>query len=150
MYDEVDWGLLVFFVGLFIIVGGGGTRRADGAPAPAGRDVEPASTPDLRRRSPPALSNIVSNVPAVMLLRTLVAGFPDPHDGWLALAMASTLAGNLTITGSVANIIVVERAAAEGVHVGFREYFRVGLPVTLVILLVGTIWLLVSLYLLGP
>ena len=50
--------------------------------------------------------------------------------GWLTLAMASTLAGNLTITGSVANIIVVERAAAEGVHLGFREYFRVGLPVT--------------------
>ena len=72
------------------------------------------------------LCNVVSNVPAVMLLRTLVSGFPDPHTGWLALAMASTLAGNLTITGSVANIIVVERAAAEGVHVGFREYFRVG------------------------
>ena len=48
----------------------------------------------------------------------------------LSLAMSSTLAGNLTITGSVANIIVVERTAAEGVHVGFREYFRVGLPVT--------------------
>jgi Na+/H+ antiporter NhaD/arsenite permease-like protein len=47
--------------------------------------------------------------------------FSDPHQGWLALAMASTLAGNLTITGSVANIIVVERAQAEGVHVGFRE-----------------------------
>jgi len=50
-------------------------------------------------------SNIVSNVPAVMLLKSLVPGFPNPHTGWLALA--STLAGNLTITGSVANIIVV-------------------------------------------
>ena len=50
------------------------------------------------------LCNVVSNVPAVMLLRTLVSGFPDPHTGWLSLAMASTLAGNLTITGSVANI----------------------------------------------
>ena len=59
----------------------------------------------------------------------------------LSLAMASTLAGNLTITGSVANIIVVERAAAEGVHVGFREYFRVGLPVTLATLLAGSLWL---------
>jgi len=55
--------------------------------------------------------------------------------------MASTLAGNLTITGSVANIIVVERAAAEGVHVGFREYFRVGLPVTAATLALGTVWL---------
>jgi Na+/H+ antiporter NhaD/arsenite permease-like protein len=91
------------------------------------------------------VSNIVSNVPAVMLLRTLVVDFPDPHAGWLALAMASTLAGNLTITGSVANIIVVERAKAEGVHVGFREYFRIGLPVTVATLIWGSAWLWISL-----
>ncbi len=60
---------------------------------------------------------------------------------WLTLAMSSTLAGNLTITGSVANIIVVERAAAEGVHIGFREYFRMGLPVTVATLVVGSLWL---------
>ena len=88
-----------------------------------------------------ALSNLVSNVPAVMLLKSLVPGFANPHTGWLVLAMASTLAGNLTITGSVANIIVVERAEAEGVHVGFREYFRIGLPVTAATLLVGSLWL---------
>jgi Na+/H+ antiporter NhaD/arsenite permease-like protein len=61
--------------------------------------------------------------------------------GWFALAMASTLAGNLTITGSVANIIVVERAAAEGVHVGFRDYFRVGAPLTVATLVLGSLWL---------
>ena len=83
----------------------------------------------------------MSNVPAVMLLRTLIVNFPDPDASWLALAMASTLAGNLTITGSVANIIVVERAAAEGVHIGFHEYFRIGLPVTLATLLFGSVWL---------
>jgi Na+/H+ antiporter NhaD/arsenite permease-like protein len=71
-----------------------------------------------------------------------VPSFPDPHAGWLALAMASTFAGNLTITGSVANIIVVEQAAAEGVHVGFREYFRTGLPLTLATLTLGSIWLI--------
>ena len=76
-----------------------------------------------------------------MLLRAVVGNFPDPHAGWVALAMASTLAGNLTITGSIANIIVVERAAGEGVVIGFREYFRVGLPVTIATLLFGTIWL---------
>src|SRR5204862_2126691 len=107
--------------------------------------VEPISRWDLHRvpifvSVTVVLSNLVSNVPAVMLLRTLVISFPDPHSGWLALAMASTLAGNLTITGSVANIIVVERAAAEGVHLGFREYFRVGLPVTAATLVVGTVW----------
>jgi Na+/H+ antiporter NhaD/arsenite permease-like protein len=87
------------------------------------------------------LSNVVSNVPAVMLLRTVVPGFPDPLAGWLALAMASTFAGNLTITGSVANIIVVEGAAAEGVHVGFREYVRAGIPLTIATLVFGTAWL---------
>src|SRR5262245_34442517 len=74
-------------------------------------------------------------------LRTLVVSFPNPHAGWLALAMASTLAGNLTITGSIANIIVVERAAADGVPIGFAEYVRVGVPITLVTLAVGTAWL---------
>jgi len=90
------------------------------------------------------LSNFVSNVPAVMLLRTVVESFPDPHGGWLVLAMASTLAGNLTITGSIANIIVVERAAAEGYPIGFGEYVRVGLPVTIVTLGFGTLWLLMT------
>jgi Na+/H+ antiporter NhaD/arsenite permease-like protein len=83
----------------------------------------------------------VSNVPAVMLLRTLVANFPDPHSGWLALAMSSTLAGNLTVTGSVANIIVVECAAAEGVEIGFRDYVRIGVPVTVATLVIGSAWL---------
>ncbi|OLD55970.1 MAG: hypothetical protein AUI64_02685 [Acidobacteria bacterium 13_1_40CM_2_64_6] len=140
VYDEVDWGLLVFFVGLFIIVGGAERARLTGTL------LEPIARWNLHRipvfvAATAVLSNIVSNVPAVMLLRTLVPAFPDPRSGWLALAMSSTLAGNLTITGSVANIIVVERALAEGVHVGFREYFRVGLPVTLATLVVGSMWL---------
>jgi Na+/H+ antiporter NhaD/arsenite permease-like protein len=140
IYDEVDWGLLVFFVGLFVIVGGaeraGLTRTL----------LDPIAKWNLHRlpvfvTATAVLSNIVSNVPAVMLLRTLVPSFPDPHTGWLALAMASTLAGNLTITGSVANIIVVERASAAGVTVGFGDYFRIGLPVTLATMIVGAIWL---------
>ena len=140
VYENIDWGLLVFFVGLFIIVAG-----ADRAGLTA-RLLEPIADWDLHRIPvfvpvTAILSNIVSNVPAVMLLRTLVGSFPDPHSGWLALAMASTLAGNLTITGSVANIIVVERAAAEGVDLGFREYFRVGLPVTIATLVLGSTWL---------
>ena len=140
VYEGVDWGLLVFFVGLFIIVAG-----ADRAGLTA-RLMEPTTSWDLHRLPifvpvTAIVSNIVSNVPAVMVLRAVVASFPDPHAGWLALAMASTLAGNLTITGSVANIIVVERAAAEGVDVGFREYFRIGLPVTLATLAFGTTWL---------
>jgi len=140
VYDGVDWGLLVFFVGLFIIVGGadrvGLTREL----------LRPVQTWDLHRipllvAVTGLLSNVVSNVPAVMLLRTLVPGFPDPRTGWLVLAMSSTLAGNLTITGSVANIIVVERAAADGVAVTYREYARVGVPLTIATLIAGSMWL---------
>jgi Na+/H+ antiporter NhaD/arsenite permease-like protein len=140
VYDEIDWGLLVFFLGLFIIVGG--AERA-GLTATL---LRPMTAWNLHRipsfvAVTAILSNIVSNVPAVMLLKSLVPGFPNPHTGWLALAMASTLAGNLTITGSVANIIVVEGARAEGVHVGFREYFRLGAPVTVATLVLGSAWL---------
>jgi len=139
VYDEVDWGLLVFFVGLFLIVGGaensGLTRHL----------IEMAERSNLQNAAiftvvTAAFSNLVSNVPAVMLLKSVVPAFRDPHTGWLVLAMASTLAGNLTITGSVANLIVVERARGEA-HVGFWDYSRVGIPVTLVTLAVGWGWL---------
>ncbi len=143
VYEDIDWGLLVFFVGLFIIVAG--AHRAGLT------DIllEPIASWDLHRLAvfvpvTAVFSNVVSNVPAVMLLRTVVGGFPDPQAGWLALAMASTLAGNLTITGSVANIIVVERAAAEGVEIEFRDYVRVGVPVTIATLVFGTAWLWLS------
>ncbi len=139
VYDEVDWGLLVFFVGLFVIVGGAEkVGIVDGM-------LDVAQTWNLHRVGTFAivtaiLSNIVSNVPAVMLLKSVVAGFPDPHRAWLLLAMASTLAGNLTITGSIANIIVVERARGE-VEIGFKDYLRVGVPITVLTLLFGTLWL---------
>jgi Na+/H+ antiporter NhaD/arsenite permease-like protein len=70
----------------------------------------------------------------------MIPGFADPHTAWLALAMASTLCGNLTITGSVANIIVVESAKPD-VDVSFWDYFRVGLPISVLTLAVGVAWL---------
>lgn len=139
LYDEVDWGLLVFFIGLFLVVGGaenaGIVRKL----------LEYAEHWNLQ--SLPVfvvvvafLSNLVSNVPAVMLLKSLIPDFANPQAAWLALAMASTLAGNLTITGSVANIIVVESAKPD-IEIGFWEYFRVGLPITVSTLLIGLMWL---------
>jgi len=135
----VDWGLLVFFVGLFLIVGG-----AENAGI-TGRLLDFARHWNLQRMgvftvTVAGLCNLVNNVPAVMLLKSLVRGFSKPHTAWLTLAMASTLAGNLTITGSVANIIVVETAKPE-VEIGFRDYVRVGIPITLTTLLVGWYWL---------
>src|SRR5205807_9738181 len=139
LYDEVDWGLLVFFVGLFLIVGG-----AENAGITT-RLLDVAQHWNLQRTwiftlSVAGLCNIVNNVPAVMLLKSLVPGFADPHKAWLLLAMASTLAGNLTITGSVANIIVVESAKPD-VEIEFRDYVRVGVPITVLTLLVGWAWL---------
>ena len=139
LYDEVDWGLLVFFVGLFLIVGG-----AENAGIVA-RMLAFARHWNLQRLDVftfvvVVFSNLVSNVPAVMLLKSLVPGFANPHTAWLALAMASTLAGNLTITGSVANIIVVESAKPD-FHIGFWDYIRVGLPITLLTILFGMAWL---------
>jgi Na+/H+ antiporter NhaD/arsenite permease-like protein len=139
VYDEVDWGLLVFFVGLFLIVGG-----AENVGLTA-RLLEIGQRWNLQNTSAFAivtagLSNLVSNVPAVMLLRSMVPRFANPQQGWLMLAMASTLAGNLTITGSVANIIVVERAKPE-VRITFRDYLRAGVPITLLTLAFGWMWL---------
>jgi Na+/H+ antiporter NhaD/arsenite permease-like protein len=62
------------------------------------------------------------------LFKPLVPGFADPHRAWLVLAVASTLAGNLTILGSVANLIVVEMARSANITIGFAEYCRVGVP----------------------
>jgi Na+/H+ antiporter NhaD/arsenite permease-like protein len=139
VYEEVNWGLLVFFVGLFLIVGG-----AENAGI-VERVLEFTRNWNLQHvgvftAMVALLSNVVSNVPAVMLLKSVVPSFANPHTAWLILAMASTLAGNLTVTGSVANIIVVESAKPE-VHVGFWNYFRAGLPITVITLLVGCAWL---------
>ncbi len=139
VYEEVDWGLLVFFIGLFLIVGGaenaGLTERLLGFGERF--NLQHLGVFTLVTA---ILSNFVSNVPAVMLLKSLVSQFANPHAAWLTLAMASTLAGNLTITGSVANIIVVEKARKEAI-ITFVDYFRIGLPVTLLTLFFGWLWL---------
>jgi Na+/H+ antiporter NhaD/arsenite permease-like protein len=139
LYDEVDWGLLVFFIGLFLIVGGAENAGIVARLLDVTRYWNLQSLPVLTLVTV-VFSNIVSNVPAVMLLKSLVPGFSNPHIAWLGLAMASTLAGNLTITGSVANIIVVETAKPD-VHVGFWDYIRVGFPITLLTELFGLMWL---------
>ena len=139
LYEEVDWGLLVFFVGLFIIVAGAEQVGVPRLLFDVARHWN-LQNPAVLATVTAVFSNLVSNVPAVMLLKSLIPGFEDPHRGWLILSMASTLAGNLTITGSIANIIVVEQAKAK-VQISFRQYLRAGVPVTICTLLFGTIWL---------
>jgi Na+/H+ antiporter NhaD/arsenite permease-like protein len=140
VYRAVDWDLLMLFVGLFVIVGAAeksglsvrvfDTLRPLGVHTVAGLTVAAA-----------LLSNVISNVPAVMLFTHIIPLTPDPQRAWLTLAMASTLAGNLTILGSIANLIVVEGARRRGVAVSFGEYARVGVPLTLATLAFGAWWL---------
>ena len=139
VYREVDWSLLVLFVGLFLIIG---AAESTGIAATL---LNAANHLNLHRLgwfsvAVTLLSNLVSNVPAVMLLKNLVPQFANPHQFWLALAMVSTLAGNLTITGSIANIIVVETVRPR-VQIRFRDYLRVGVPTTILTIAVGVAWL---------
>ena len=139
IYGDVDWSLLVLFLGLFLIFGGaeqaGITRELL-----AFAERLNLHNPVIFAAVVTLMSNLASNVPTVMLLKGLVPQFHDAHGAWLLLAMASTLAGNLTITGSVANIIVVEKARAEA-HISFVEYMKIGVPVTLITLAIGLLWL---------
>ncbi|HEY6970504.1 MAG TPA: anion transporter [Candidatus Angelobacter sp.] len=139
IYGEVDSALLVFFVGLFLIVG---AVEQIGIAQQMLLIAEHLNLHNFWIFSgvTVAFSNIVSNVPAVMLLKNLAAQYGNSHLFWLLLAMSSTLAGNLTITGSIANIIVVEKARDEH-PISFKEYMRVGVPITLLTIVMGILWL---------
>jgi Na+/H+ antiporter NhaD/arsenite permease-like protein len=142
VYREIDWGLLVLFTGLFVVIGAvEETGLASGLLGWAG--AAGLHRPLVLTVVTAALSNLVSNVPAVLLFKGVIPSFGEPVRAWLLLAMASTLAGNLTILGSVANLIVVEQARGAGIPVGFLEYSKVGVPITGLTLLVG--WLLLVL-----
>ena len=135
-YLYIDFPLLVMFAGLFVVVAAVEKTSWAQDLVHAATRFPLESTPVLTAVTA-ALSNIVSNVPAVLMLRPFLVHFHDPRHGWLVLAMASTLAGNFTIVGSVANLIVAQRARQHGVELRFGEYFRVGAPLTLLTLAVG-------------
>jgi Na+/H+ antiporter NhaD/arsenite permease-like protein len=139
VFREVNWSLLTLFAGLFVVVG---AMQSTGLSEIAfealhAREVHGIGALTLVTA---ALSNVVSNVPAVMLFIPLVPQFPDPHRAWKVLAMASTLAGNLTLLGSIANLIVAEGARRKS-PLSFGEYLKVGVPVTLLTLALGA-WIL--------
>ena len=136
MLGLVDWQLLVLFVGLFVVNGAladtGLVER--GVEGLAGVGVD-ASEPGWLFALSVALSNTVSNVPAVMLLLPVVHG---ERMGAL-LAVTSTLAGNLIVVGSIANLIVLEQARAAGISMDWRTHARVGIPVTVFTLLLAAV-----------
>jgi Na+/H+ antiporter NhaD/arsenite permease-like protein len=140
VFREVDFTLLVFFAGLFIVTGaiehsGLSDSLFSLARPLADRGVAPLAGVAV------VLSNLVSNVPAVLLFRPFVRQLPNPSDAWLTLAMATTFAGNLTLLGSVANLIVAEIARGRGIDLSFREYLKAGLLITLASLFLGVAWL---------
>lgn len=140
VFNELDWSLLVFFAGLFVVTGALETTGFTAQLFAVARPLAVSGVAALAGVSV-ILSNVVSNVPAVMLVRPLIPSFPDPQRAWLTLALATTLAGNLTLLGSVANLIVAETAKSRGVHLSFVEYLKAGLPITLLSLAVGVAWL---------
>ena len=140
VYIEIDWPLLVMFVGLFVVTGGleKAVITADVSAAIARQHLD---NPTILAGVTALLSNLVSNVPAVLLLKPFVPNLQDPQRAWLVVAMAATLAGNFTLVGSVANLIVAQRAKARGVELSFWAYFKVGAPLTVLTIAFGLLWL---------
>lgn len=144
-FARVEWSLLLFFASLFVVM-----RGVQDLPlftdltsrAAAGLRGTPWHDASVVSAAMTVLSNLVSNVPAVILWRPVVPRLPNASFVWLVMAMSSTFAGNLTVLGSMANLIVAERASARGVTMRFRDFLRVGVPVTLLTIAWGVVSLI--------
>ena len=140
LVSKVDWSIVLFFIGLFIVLEGVRTSGLsdviqDGFTAASG---DRAGGLVWLAGLSALLSNLISNVPAVLLLAEVVDGAGGPLQLWLGLAASSTLAGNATILGAACNVIVVQVAARDGVTVSMKDFVKAGLPVTLATLLLST------------
>lgn len=140
VFIELDWSLLVFFSGLFIITDLLNqlmiTPNFSGSlELFSGNSVFDLSIISL------VLSNLISNVPAVLVLSPIIKSLHNNEVLWLALAMSSTFAGNLTLLGSVANLIVAESAKRHGITLSFSEYLKSGILITTFTFLTGILWL---------
>jgi Na+/H+ antiporter NhaD/arsenite permease-like protein len=141
----VDWHLLVFFAALFVVVEG---LSDTGLPDAIYRHLQPMFGVHATTQAwnltwfSVAGSNIFSNVPFVLVAGKWIPRFADPALMWKVLALATTFAGNLTIIGSVANMIVVE-SAREQLEIGFWDYARFGIPITILTTVAGILLLLV-------
>ena len=142
VFAEFDWTLLVFFAGLFIVSGSLETSGVTTSLVDLNQLAQRANIANLSAITV-VLSNLISNVPAVLLLRPVVASMENAREGWLTIAAASTLAGNLTLLGSVANLIVAEIAERYRIDLSFWEYTKSGVIITLFSLLIGIGWLYV-------
>jgi Na+/H+ antiporter NhaD/arsenite permease-like protein len=136
---RIDWNVLLLFIGLFLLLGG---VRDD----PAFQDLLATLPPDYDSATGLAtlalvtaiLSTLVSNVPAVLLIGE---GLPPDATAFYVLAAASTLAGNATMVGAAANLLVAERAAELGEHIPLRRFLAAGVPASILSLVVAVAWL---------
>ena len=135
----VDWHLLVLFAGLFIVTAALAETSLPGEALAAinAFGIDPKTLPAMLFLTLFG-SNTIGNVPTVVLLTAVLKDLP--MESLYAMAALSTLAGNLLIVGSLANIIVVERAKQAGVELGLVEHARCGVPITLVSLALTVIW----------
>jgi len=139
LFSSVTWTVLVFFAALFVVAAAfQRTGLAESALAaikswmPENGNAATASLAGILTLG----CQVVSNVPFILLAEPFIRSLPDPTLAWTTTAMATTLAGNLTLLGSVANIIVIETAKAED-EMGFVTYIKVGLPVTIASMVAG-------------
>jgi len=140
--EKVDWSLLLFFAGLFVVVQGfvkAESHLLDRWTHYLGIQVE-LRTISLFSIASLLGSNLFSNVPFVIIVSHWVRQMSDPHFVWLLLALTSTFAGNLTLFGSVANVIVAQ-GAQQNVNLRFRDFLLVGIPVTVVTTILGVLLL---------
>jgi Na+/H+ antiporter NhaD/arsenite permease-like protein len=136
VFREIDWSLLVFFAALFIVTG---AIETTGISNYLFSKIESFICDNVVNLSviSAVLSNLVSNVPAVLLFRPIITTCPDPTNSWLILAMATTFAGNLTLIGSVANLIVAESAKKRGIDLSFIEYLKSGFLIAVISIIIG-------------
>jgi Na+/H+ antiporter NhaD/arsenite permease-like protein len=141
VYRLIDWTMLAMFTGLFIVVAGFETTgfQADVVNLVG---VERLSHPITLTVVVAILSNLVSNVPAVLLFRPLYPILGASRATAMLIASASTYAGNLTVVGSIANLIVIEQARLRKINITFFDYLRVGVPITLITLAINTAFLM--------
>lgn len=139
VFNEIDWSLLVFFSALFVVTS---SIETSGLSYYLSRTVNPYLTGSVTSFSIATvfLSNLISNVPAVLLLKPVISVMPNAKQFWLLLGMASTFAGNLTLIGSVANLIVAETAKKDNITITFFEYLKSGIIVTTITVAIGIVW----------
>ena len=140
----MDWSVLLFFIGLFVVMAGAvssGLVDTIASVFPGFSDGDP-SAGELALFSV-ILSNLISNVPSVILIGDMMTNATPAM--WLVLSASSTLAGNLTMIGAAANVIVSEEAEKEGIRIDFRRYLKVGIPVSAATFAVMYVMLILSL-----